>query len=75
MFMARGGQAEDAMTPVRLGVRMYRRPARWRVRPYRYGWGWRRPGYGVLGLLIGLVALGVLAFFVCTLFGLLAFRR
>ena len=54
---------------------MYRRPARWRVRPYRYGWGWRRPGYGVLGLLIGLVALGVLAFFVCTLFGLLAFRR
>jgi len=39
------------------------------------GWGRRRRGFGLLGLVLGVIVLGFLAFVVCTLFGIIAFLR
>ena len=64
------------MRRARLGVIVGPRRVGWRARPYGWGWGWGpRRGSGLLGLLLGLIVLGVLALFVCSFLGFLAFRR
>src|SRR5207249_3924230 len=63
-----------AMRRMRYGVRLGPRRAGWRVRRYGWGLGPRR-GFGLLGLVLGLIVVAILAFILCTLIGFLAFFR
>ncbi|TLZ73487.1 MAG: hypothetical protein E6K10_00170 [Methanobacteriota archaeon] len=62
------------MRRMRYGVRLGPRRVGWRVRRYGWGLGPRR-GFGLLGLVLGLIVVAILAFILCTLIGFLAFFR